>query len=264
MSSNLRSETSRINGAKSRGPVSPEGLAKSSLNALKHGLTSVSMIILDTEDPDEFERLLSDFFARYQPAGPAEEDLVEEMVAARWRIRRMWVVETSLLNSEILAQLAKIVTTDAGIQLAFAFRALSDDSHALSLVSRYESRLQRTYDRAYRILRDLQQSRPPAQPHDSEPSPAPSAAPAQDCETNPGPTESANGDIKICNDDRLLHFRNTCRKLKGSDVERKSSSISAPRRRPTPSPCKQYYYFGHRIRPRVRPLGRVSEATSGE
>ena len=113
MSSNLRSETARINGAKSRGPVSAEGLAKSSRNALKHGLTSISMIILDTEDPDEFDRLLNDFFARYQPAGPAEQDLVEEMVAARWRIRRMWVVETSLLNSEILAQLAKIVTSDA-------------------------------------------------------------------------------------------------------------------------------------------------------
>src|ERR1700736_6470501 len=78
--------------------------------------------------------------------------------------------------------------------------------------------------------------------------------------------ESANGGIKIFNDNPLLHFPNTCRRLKGSDVERKSSSISAPRHRPTPSPCssKQYYYFGHRIRPRVRPLGRVSEATSGE
>jgi hypothetical protein len=256
MSSNLRSETARINGAKSRGPVSAEGLAKSSRNALKHGLTSISMIILDTEDPDEFDRLLNDFFARYQPAGPAEQDLVEEMVAARWR---------SLLNSEILAQLAKIVTTDAGIQLAFAFRSLSDDSHALSLVSRYESRLQRTYDRAYRLLRDLQQSRPPVQPTDSEPSPAPDPAPTENCETNPGPVESTNGDIKICNDDPVLHFPKSCLRLKGSDVERKSSSISAPRRRPTPSPCrKQYYYFGHRIRPRVRPLGRVSEATSGE
>src|SRR5260370_18520302 len=101
------------------------------------------MIILDTENPDESECLLSDFFARYQPAGPAEEDLVEEMVAARWRIRRMWVVETSLLNSEILAQLAKIVTTDAGIQLAIAFRALSADPHALSLPPPLEPRLHR-------------------------------------------------------------------------------------------------------------------------
>lgn len=262
MSSNLRSETSRINGAKSRGPVSVDGLAKSSRNALKHGLTSVSMIILDTEDPDEFNCLLNDFFSIYKPAGPAEQDLVEEMVAARWRIRRMWVIETALMNSEVLAQLAKIATTDAGTQLAFAFRSLSDNSHALLLVSRYESRMQRTYDRAYRVLRDLQQSRPPVQPTDSEPHPSPT----ENCETNPGAAGSPNGDIKICNDDPPLHFPKSCLRLKGSDVERKSSSISAPRRRPTPSPCssKQYYYFGHRIRPRVRPLGRVSEATSGE
>jgi len=108
-------------------------------------------------------------------------------------------------------------------------------------------------------------ARPP-QPHNSEPRTLRLLRPqeiAKRTQDQPNPT---NGDIKICNDDPALHFPNSCLRLKRSDVERKSSSISAPRRRPTPSPCssKQYYYFGHRIRPRVRPLGRVSEATSGE
>jgi len=88
MPSQLKSETARINGAKSRGPTSAEGREKSSRNALQHGLTSASMMILDCENPDHFEKLLETFFNIYQPANLAEEDLVEEMVAARWRIRR--------------------------------------------------------------------------------------------------------------------------------------------------------------------------------
>jgi hypothetical protein len=74
------------------------------------------------------------------------------------------------------------------------------------------------------------------------------------CETNP----PANDPINISNTNPPLHFPNACRRLNISDVERKSNPISALRR-PIPTPCKQHYYFGHRIRPRVRPFGRVSE-----
>jgi hypothetical protein len=61
------------------------------------------------------------------------------MVAARWRTRRMWAIETGLLNAEILA---KIDDPDPNIHLAVAFRTLSDDSGSLALASRYEARLQ--------------------------------------------------------------------------------------------------------------------------
>jgi hypothetical protein len=90
------------------------------------------------------------------------------MGVARWRIRRIRSIETGLLNAEILTQAAKSDTPDPGVHLASAYRALSDDSHSLALASRYEARLQRTYDRAYKTLREVQQARkaePPEQPH---------------------------------------------------------------------------------------------------
>jgi hypothetical protein len=73
-----------------------------------------------------------------------------------------------------------------------------------------------------------------------------------------------NDPIKITNSNPLLHFPNACRRLNVSDVERKSNPISAPPHRSAPNPCKQHYYFGHRIRPRLRPFGRVPKATSGD
>jgi hypothetical protein len=169
MVSNLKSETARANGAKSRGPTTAEGKEKSSRNSLKHGLTAGSgNILLDSEDPDEFEEVFNKLLGIHEPARPAEKDLVEEMGVARWRIRRIRTIETGLINAEILTQAAKSDTPDPGAHLASAYRALSDDSHSLALASRYEARLQRTYDRAYKTLRELQQARksePPQEPH---------------------------------------------------------------------------------------------------
>jgi len=160
MVSNLKSETARANGAKSRGPTTAEGKEKSSRNAIKHGLTaSNGNILLDCEDPDQFDEVLNKLLGIHQPATPAETDLVEEMVAARWRTRRMWTIETGLLNAEILTQQTKTDTPDPNIHLTLAFRSLTDDSRSLVLANRYEARLQRLYDRAYKTLRELQQAR---------------------------------------------------------------------------------------------------------
>src|SRR5207302_1454991 len=168
MVSTLKSETARANGAKSRGPTPAEGKEKSSRNAIRHGLTAGNgNILLDCEDPDQFDEVLNKLLGIHQPATPAETDLVEEMVACRWRTRRMWTIETGLLNAEILAQAAKTDIPDSNIHLTMAFRSLTDDSRSLALANRYEARLQRLYDRAYKTLRELQQARKsePTPPH---------------------------------------------------------------------------------------------------
>jgi hypothetical protein len=165
MVSTLKSETARANGAKSRGPTSEEGKEKSSRNAIKHGLTAGNgNILLDCEDPGQFDEVLNKLFGIHEPATPAETDLVEEMVACRWRTRRMWTIETGLLNAEILNQQSKTDNPDPKIHLTMAFRSLTDDSRSLALANRYEARLQRLYDRAYKTLSELQQIRKSQEP----------------------------------------------------------------------------------------------------
>jgi hypothetical protein len=212
MVSTLKSETARANGAKSRGPTTAEGKEKSSRNAIKHGLTAGNgNILLDCEDPGQFDEILNKLLGIHEPATPAETDLVEEMVAARWRSRRMWTIETGLLNAEILNQQSKTDTPDPNIHLTMAFRSLTDDSRSLVLANRYEARLQRLYDRAYKTLRELQQARKsePTPPHtvhirwvnpNEEPDPPAAAeseqpSPAPETELRNEPTDVTNKEV---------------------------------------------------------------------
>jgi len=60
-----RAEAARINGAKFQGPKTPEGKARSSQNALKHGGYSRFALLLANEDPAVFDSLSEAFPARF-------------------------------------------------------------------------------------------------------------------------------------------------------------------------------------------------------
>jgi hypothetical protein len=175
MPSELKSATSRANGAKSKGPITPEGKAQSSHNATTHGFTSKKTIVLACENPDRFQEMLADYAETYQPGCPVEKDLVDEMVACRWRILRLRMMETALLDSEMERELpASETSSDTGYRMAFAFRRLVDQSRAISLISRHESRLHRIHERSHHTLRELQKNSPSVSAGASEPlTPAP-------------------------------------------------------------------------------------------
>ena len=86
MPTQLRSDTARANGAKSHSPATAEGRENSSRNAVKHGLFSRNPLVLECENDDDFEVLHNSQMEIHQPATPAEKDLVDQMVAARWRV----------------------------------------------------------------------------------------------------------------------------------------------------------------------------------
>ena len=197
MPSELKSATSRANGAKSHGPKTPEGKETSSRNSLKHGLTSRSTILLQCESLDEFKEFLAEHIAIHQPVTRPEEELVDQMAIARWRIRRFVAAETVLFDCEMIRNEAAVnkefATTDADVHIAMAIRSLADESRTLSLMSRYESRHQRVHDKAYAALRKLQQSR------NSHPAPAadqhPTSTPSTSTPSEPDPPLAGNPSV---------------------------------------------------------------------
>src|ERR1700681_944221 len=93
MATQQQIDANRRNARKSTAPTTPEGRAAVRHNALKHGLTSEVLIPTD-EDQPEFGRLCDAFETEFQPVGPTEESLLENLVAAKWRLSRARKAET--------------------------------------------------------------------------------------------------------------------------------------------------------------------------
>jgi hypothetical protein len=179
MSSQLKSDTARANGAKSHGPVTAEGRATSSRNSLRHGFAAKS-VVLPTESQEDFQALLDSYVDQFDPQGGVEIDLVETMAAARWRLLRISNIETALLNNEMTRRAKdcrrELNNPDDVARLAWVFQKLADHGQTLSLVIRYEGALNRSYDRAFKQLHMLQSGRRRVRPNEPKPEPGPDSA----------------------------------------------------------------------------------------
>ena len=155
MSSLKRVLSSRANGARSRGPITPAGKHASSLNAVRHGLLA-NCVVLSNECRENFDILLNQHIERYSPIDDVELGVIEEMVAAFWRLRRAWAIETRLHEDAMAAN-------EYGDELGRITGAFTDlaSSPQLGLLHRYEARLHHMRQRAFQNIQILRNTRLP-------------------------------------------------------------------------------------------------------
>jgi len=154
----------RANAQLSTGPRTTRGKARSSRNALKHGLLS-SQILLEHEDANELEALREGFYADLQPVGTLEEVLVERIIASAWLHRRALRAETALMEWEHglamrwepeLWENNKKWRHDQRAHRA-VFEMVAD--HRLEKIQRYETTKERQMYKALHELQRLQAAR---------------------------------------------------------------------------------------------------------
>jgi hypothetical protein len=198
MPSELRSQTARLNGAKSHGAVTPEGRIACAQANIKHGLFA-DVVILHGESPQRFkaQRALShvaiqhrnsrirgagrdpfcassaedhhdNLLAWYDPVGPIETALVEKLVMCLWRQNRMWVLEVSAWNHEIRKQAQVHYDEDYPTQAALAHRTMTSDYGSFDSLARYETRFDRQFSRNLQRLNEQRALRG-AEPMSAEP-----------------------------------------------------------------------------------------------
>jgi hypothetical protein len=154
-----RAETNRANSQHSTGPRTPAGKQRSSLNALRHGLTG-HVIVLPSEDHVAYQRHTRRLFDDLQPKGALEEQLVQSIADTSWRINRVAALETNLLALGIHEQSANIDTTHPEAHAALAMAAsIREQTRALSNLSMHENRLSRQFERTLKQLREIQAGR---------------------------------------------------------------------------------------------------------
>lgn len=175
------------------GPKTPEGKAKSSQNALKHGLTSNRMYIFGNENPVAWDETVQSWVDRLQPRGAAEYMIVHDIAHAHWQLRRARRWESGMVDVEMEEQRAdmeQIYTQpmDEGTRLAHAYKGLADNSKALDAFLRYERAARRAYRQGIAALTQLRASAPAYGPPAAAPAPElPQPEPASQPEPQPEP-----------------------------------------------------------------------------
>lgn len=150
------------------GPTTPEGKARSSRNALKHGLRSRE-IVLPGEDPEEWYTFRDDYLAALDPVGLAEEALAYRAAELYWRLLRVAEAERKAVaaREETPDQYMPVFPKPGRFSGSFRPAAEAPEMlpeglpapAALRPLVRYEAHLSKQFHLALRSLQDLQDRR---------------------------------------------------------------------------------------------------------
>lgn len=146
---NNKAIINRTNALKSTGPKTKEGKAIASQNSLRHGLLSQELILKD-ESFEDFDCLRENLYLSLNPMGTLEEVLVEKIVSAAWRFRRLIKVEKSFFEEEDEYALRPSEFCDA-------FKR--SGGNYMQILSRYESSLEKSFYKAIHELQRVQAMR---------------------------------------------------------------------------------------------------------
>jgi hypothetical protein len=163
--SEKRRAANRANAARSTGPRTSEGKARSAQNARKHGFASTSYAVIRLEDAEAVARLRADLVAVYHPVNSQELFALERMALAQLSILRAAQLEASLftagmsevlenetirLNDELIDGLQIARGQNHGFFLGEGFRRLcaAKGNDPWRTFLRYQAQAERNYRRA--------------------------------------------------------------------------------------------------------------------
>jgi hypothetical protein len=153
---------SRINGAKSRGPRTAAGKARSARNALKHGLCARKLLLAD-ENAAAFAAFEKALLADLAPEGALQTLLARQIVAAAWRLARADRLE------------AEVITFRMSVDGNPALAVIRDGNgaRALPTLLRYRGGAHAEFLRTLRTLQAIQADARAESRNGAAPSPAP-------------------------------------------------------------------------------------------
>jgi hypothetical protein len=137
----------------------PQGRARSSMNALRHGLTA-RVVVLPSEDMDAYHTFSKEIVDSLDAQTPVERQFAQTVADNQWRINRIRSIEDGMLGMGHFEPAGDFDCPTPEIHSAMtAARAFRDDSKSFVNLSIYEQRLHRSMKESLRQLRELQTER---------------------------------------------------------------------------------------------------------
>src|SRR5438876_9534095 len=110
MSSRNKRKQARQNGATTAGPKAPVSTRQTAARTFSS--TSLAQaLVLANESKTKFDELFQSYVKRFQPQDEVEMGFINEMVAARWRQQRMWMIQTAGTDLEMYRMQEEIKKT---------------------------------------------------------------------------------------------------------------------------------------------------------
>ncbi len=148
-----KAEQARINGAKSTGPKTPEGLQRCREASVKHGMWVAHVSTFPHEDQVAYAAVLTSATDQFRPRNCVESAVVGLLVDALWRAGRL----NAMANSDIDREMFLIKRQTSTEHEAYELHLLAEQTS--KTVQKLESRARhytREIARLMAILRQLQ------------------------------------------------------------------------------------------------------------
>jgi hypothetical protein len=160
MISEKQLEANRTNAQKSTGPRTEAGKKRSSLNALRHGLTGQT-VVLPEEDLAAHHAFLKGIVESFSPADANETQLAQSYAEYQWRLNRIAAIETTMFTLGIMEDNAGNLNLEDpqvhnAVSYAKTFRSQSGEFGRLSM---YNQRLENSAAKVLKQLKELQAER---------------------------------------------------------------------------------------------------------
>jgi hypothetical protein len=160
MSSEAQIHANRANALHSTGPTSSTGRAKSSLNAVKTGLTGRT-VLLPGDDAAAYQAHVQRFQDRHKPVAGEEQNLVQSLADTEWRLLRIPALEMGIYALGRL-ELAEKFTKEQDESVRNALietQTYLTYQRQLNNLSVQENRLRRQREKDLAQLKELQTKR---------------------------------------------------------------------------------------------------------
>jgi hypothetical protein len=149
MATSAQLTANQANAQLSTGPKTEAGKQRAKMNSFRHGLTG-QVHTFTPEDHAAFDKHCTGIRESLSPAGAFEIDLAQSIAEDRWRLNRARALEGGIFA------LGQSDGEDAALDQARTWLA---DSRNLQLLTLYESRIQRSIEKALAQLTTLQEKR---------------------------------------------------------------------------------------------------------